>query len=297
MSEANKKRMNTVVEFIVAFLIDRTGNEFFDKWYERRKIKRILSEDSRNIKRIFYTIEGTDLYNLVEEFIIFSAFIEATYYSPAKLTEEQADRLWKSFKEYIHKETGDTYIEESYRNRIIECINLHNEAINNIIMDTKSGMQFKFIKAQNESIEDLLKCVINTLNTETRLQDKEVELDFGIEQLESIMKSYRFDINQLRRTQVISMCGTTLIILLMSISIPLSLKFVENSYAIYFIFLFFAFVGSLLISYWRYISRKLYGLEKTMEEIRYSVWQLHYALYKSQLEEIYENYYIQKNNE
>ena len=32
----DKKRTKEVVEFIISFLIEQTGNDFFDKWKERK---------------------------------------------------------------------------------------------------------------------------------------------------------------------------------------------------------------------------------------------------------------------
>lgn len=36
----DKKRTKEVVEFIISFLIEQTGNDFFDKWKERKKLRR-----------------------------------------------------------------------------------------------------------------------------------------------------------------------------------------------------------------------------------------------------------------
>ena len=35
------------------FLIEQTGNDFFDKWKERKKVEKVLKDDSENIKRVF----------------------------------------------------------------------------------------------------------------------------------------------------------------------------------------------------------------------------------------------------
>lgn len=49
----DKKRTKEVVEFIISFLIEQTGNDFFDKWKERKKVEKVLKDDSENIKRVF----------------------------------------------------------------------------------------------------------------------------------------------------------------------------------------------------------------------------------------------------
>lgn len=279
-----------IVEFVASFLVDRTGNDIFDKWREKRKIERILKEDRKNIKRIFYAVDNSDLYNLIEEFIMFSAFKETFFYSSMDLTIMQEEILWQKFADYIQKETGDSYINTEYREKIIRCLNLHNKAINNIIMDEKDTIQTKMIQRQHNSLEDSLNYIINTLNTDTRLQDKDDELSFSIEQLDMIIKSYRFDINQLRKLQTLSICGAMIILLFMSIFVPLSLKYVENVYSIIVMFLFLSVIILLFLIFWKYISRKLEILEHRMRRMRDSLWEIHFKLYKNQIK----NKYIRK---
>ena len=281
------KRTKEVIQFIAAFLVDTTGNEIFEKWKEKRKISQILKEDNKNIKRIFYTIDNSDLYNLVEEFIMYSAFKEVSFYSPMDLTIEQEEKLWEEFSNFIKRESKENYVNGKYRDKIIKCINLHNKAINSIIIDAQGNFQMKMMQNQHQSIKDSLNYIINTLNTETKLQDKNDELNFSAEQLEMIMKSYRFDINQFRRIQILTICGTMMILLVMSIFIPLSIKSVNNSNSTVIMFLFLLMAVLLLLLFWRQVTIKLGRLEIQMEEIRQLLWNIHFKLYENQIETNY----------
>lgn len=280
-------KIKEVIEFIAAFLVDATGNEIFEKCKAKRKISKILKEDNKNIKRIFYEVDNSDLYNLIEEFILFVAFKEVSFYSSINLTMEQEENLWEEFSNFIRKETGDSYVNGNYKNKIIKCINLHNEAINSIIMDDQGKLHMKVMQSQHKVIKDSLNHIIDTLNTETKLQEEDDELSFSVEQLEMIMKSYRFDINQLRKMQIISICGAMLILTFISIIVPLSLHNVENIYSIIIMILFFAVVFVLLFVFWKYISLRLQKFEKQVEDMRNLLWEVHFILYRNQIEKRY----------
>lgn len=277
------KRFKEVVDFVAAFLVETTENEIFVKWKEKRKISRILKDDSKNIKRIFFTIDNSDLYNFIEEFILFTAFKEVSFYSPFDLTMEQEENLWKKFSDFIKSETGDGYVNGEYKKKIIQCVNLHNRAIDNIIMDSKDVIHMKVIQKHHDAIRDSLNGIVNTLNTETKLQDENDELDFSVEQMEMIMKSYRYDLNQLRKMQIVSICGAVGLLLFISAFIPLSLRYVSNRYTIEAIFLFFIIVVVLNLVYWSHITIQAINVGKKIEEMRGALWELHFELYRSQI--------------
>lgn len=280
-------RTKELIEFIASFLVDATGNEIFEKWKSKRKISNILKEDNKNIKRIFYTVDNSDLYNLIEEFIMFSAFKEVSFYSSMNLTQEQEEKLWDNFVIFLKRETGNNYVNGDYRNKIIRCVNLHNEAINSFIMDDQGTLHMKMIQSQHRIINNSLNQIINTLNTETKLQDEDGELNFSVEQLEMIMKSYRFDINQLRKIQILTICGTMAVLLLMAIFIPLSLNSVDNLNSTIIMLSFLLMAVLLLLIFWRYITIQLRELEMQMEKIRQALWNMHFCLYKNQIETNY----------
>lgn len=284
-----KEKTKEIIEFIAAFLVDTTGNEIFEKWKSKRKISKILKEDNDNIERIFYAIKGSDLYNLVEEFIMYSAFKEVSFYSPMDLTIEQEEKLWEAFSDFIKKESKDNYVDYKYRDKIVRCINLHNKAINSIIIDDQGNFQMKVIHNQYKSIKDFLEYKISTLNTETEFQDKDDKLNFGIEQLESIMKSYRFDINFLRKLQIICFGGTLIIFMSASLFISFSLKYNINKNSMYIMCFFLLIVAVLLLKFWLNIKMDLYRLEQQMEKMRQALWEIHFKFYANK---IYKEYNI-----
>lgn len=288
MGKIDKKE---IAEFIASFLLDKTGNEFFDKWKAKRKISKILNEDNKNIERIFYTKKDSDLYHLVQEFIMNSAFTEVSYYSPMDLTDEQEEKLWEEFSNFIKKEKKENYVSGEYKNKIIRCINLHNKAINSIIIDDQGNFQMKMMQNQYKSIKDSLNYIISTLNTETKLQEKDDKLNFGIEQLEMIMKSYRFDINLLRKLQIICFCATFIIFMFVNIIISFSLKYDLSMNSMLIMCIFLIIVTGLLLAFWLNITSDLHKLEKEMENMRQSLWEIHYKIYENK---IYKEYTFDK---
>jgi len=283
MNESTKE----IIEFIASFLIDITGNEIFEKWKVKRKISKILKKDNENIKIYFHADANTDLYKYIVEFIMLHAFKEVDFYSSMELTTEQEEKLWVAFSNFIKLQTGNGYVNSNYKDKIIRCINLHNESLNNIIMDEQNLFHIKIMQNENKHINNSLKQIINTLNTETNLQDRDNELNFSVEQLEMIIKSYRFDINQLRKIQIMTIFGAILILLLMAVFIPLSLKSIDGFNPVIIMFSFLLMVVFLLLMFWKDTSIKLQKLEKELEKTRCLLWEIHYRLYKNQIETKY----------
>lgn len=96
-------------------------------------------------------------------------------------------------------------------------------------MDEKSKVQLKVMPNEYEIINKSLNKIIDTLNTETSLQEENNKLGLIVTQIESIMKSYRFDISNLRKFCVF---GTILVLIVMAISIPLCFKISITIYTI-----------------------------------------------------------------
>lgn len=137
------------------------------------------------------------------------------------------------------------------------------------------------------SIDRKLKEITNTLNNRTALQEENVELDFSIEELESIIKSFRVDIKYIRKMHSMIICGTMMILLIMSIFVPLSIKYAEYMPATIIMVFFLCMVVVLLLILWRDISVKEKALEKKIELMRDSLWNIHFELYQNQICRLY----------
>lgn len=286
-----EKNIKEVIEFIVSFLIDKTGNEIFDKLKEKKKIEKLLSEDKKNIKKIFYTIDNSDLYNLIEQFIIYCAFKDPVFYSPMKLTEEQENKLWNSFKDFYKKENyiRDFEINISYKYKLTRCVNLHNESINNIILSNQSKFHISVMQKQHEKIENLLYTIIDTLKTEVNFSDNDDDgLNFAVEQLECILKSYRFDISYNRMLQTLCIVGLILLMAFMISFILLSYDFNRSIFKIpiYILIVFFSF-GGIFFTFLIRVRLRLDILERHMEKIREKLCDLHTKIYLKILENKY----------
>lgn len=269
-----------VAESIVSFLVDRTGNEIFDNIAEKRKITKILKDDKKKIKNTFCYADSST-YSLIETFL-FSMFREPDFYSSLRLSMEQEAKLWDEFRYYLNKETGDNYISHDYREKLIKCMNLHNDSINNIIMDSKSRIQARAMQRQHDTIENSLNNIINTLNTRTILQENQDELDFLIEQLESIIKSYRYDINKIRRIQLFCFCVALVFLLICTITIywkSANMTLLLLSYPLLGIIM----INLLFITILKYTTARLNRLEDKLDFCSEFLWRIHSNIYRKYL--------------
>lgn len=266
-----------IVNVLVSFLIDRTGNDVFDRLRERRKLEKIIKKDRENIRSIFKNVNDTELYVIIEEFIFFSAFQNATFFSPTKLEKEKEDELWDNFKKYVSREIADKYIDISYKERIIRCVNLHNEAINTILLDQQNNLQLKLVQKQHDNIEYMLKNIIDTLDKNCEYLDEEKGVEYAISQLESIMKSCRYDLWQLRKKEISywieCLLGFSLLILAVALS--------EGRISFLLFIIIFIILGTIIFALLfsaRNIQKTIEVEEKTLQEYKNRLWTLHYDL-------------------
>lgn len=276
------------VDFIVNLLIDIKKDDIYDSLENRRKIKQILDKDIKNIDRAFFDIKNDEILDLIKEFLIGSIFIDKSFYYPIELTTEQEDKAWEMFHKRIITSTGEKYIKNDYKNKIIKCINLHNEAITNILLSYDSTLQMMVMQRNHKSIEQELNNIFGALNTKTRVQDNDDELDFEVLQLESIMKSYMCDIKKLRNQQIFIFLCLTVIIFTTSIVATHFINYKDNiisEISIYIIIMLFITVAVFEL---HRILNKLNHLEDIFEKNRYSLFDIHLKCYNKTLEEKFE---------
>lgn len=282
-----KKVIKDVTEYIVTMLFDYNGNNFLDKMDEKKKVMRVLEQDRINIKNAFGVEVESDLFNLIEQFIITKAFKNVVFYSSESLTASKKDEVWEAFSLYIKKEKGDGYIDINYKKKIIWCIEEHNSAITKLL-DFKSNLITKKIEENYEESKEKLGKIIKTLAENTKLQKEDDELDFAIKQLEAIMVSYRYDISQLRKIQVLSMLGTVIVLFVLCISVPLSVRYVQEFVTMFLMIVFLIFVTSselILIYIWHQVSKKMSILEKKVNEMRDDLWKIYCNMLSERLKD------------
>lgn len=283
--EKKQQMIEKALDLVVGFIIDYTGNTVFELWTEKRKIKKILKQDKKNIEKFFKVKEYSDLYNLIEQFIMFEAFKEPEFYSPFRLISKQEDELWHRFEMFIYNELGKEVTADNYKTNLIRCINNHNEAISKVMIDSGSVFQMKVNEKRYNSIHNLLNQIVDTLDVDTRLQEGNDELSFLVEQIESIMKSYRMDINWFRRMQIINVLFTMTTLFLMVISVPVSLEYIGNRNAFPLMFIYLIVILLIFLVIGIYLSKRLDKLEKTMEDVRQNLLKLHMDSYTKQMKQ------------
>ena len=96
----------------------------------------------------------------------------------------------------------------------------------------------------------------------------------------------------IRKMHLMIICGTIMILIIMSIFIPFSIKYAEYIPATIIMVFFLCMVVVLLLILWRDISVKEKALEKRIDLMRDSLWNIHFELYQDQ---IYRLYKIDRN--
>lgn len=295
------KAVKGVAKFIVSFLVERTGNDAFNRYAERKKIIRVLKQDQKNIKEIFCDLEGTEIALLIEQFIMYHVFKKKEFYADDNLSPEQEEQLWVMFVDYIKKQNRYDYVNSSYRERIIRCVNLHNDDVKEIILDEDTKIHMKWQQEQNEMMRKSIHDIVDTLSIETQLQEEDGNLEFITVQLESIMKSYRFDINQLRRHQMVCIYGALVFLGLSTIFMPTTLESAQNNFGMFIVAILFAIVVVSVIGFGINNFKKLSRIELDMAEARESLWRIHFYFYrcmlKSKLSEVIDSAPVESKEE
>ena len=193
------------------------------------------------------------------------------------MEKEKEDELWDNFKKYVSREIADKYIDISYKERIIRCVNLHNEAINTILLDQQNNLQLKLVQKQHDNIEYMLKNIIDTLDKNCEYLDEEKGVEYAISQLESIMKSCRYDLWQLRKKEISywieCLLGFSLLILAVALS--------EGRISFLLFIIIFIILGTIIFALLfsaRNIQKTIEVEEKTLQEYKNRLWTLHYDL-------------------
>ncbi len=276
--------LNPAIEFIVNFLIGKTGDYIYNKWKYRRKIKRVLKNDIKNINRIFFDDKkNVEMFDLINDFLIGTIFMDESFYYLKELTAEQENKAWEMFQEHVKTLLGNDHVNINYRNKIIKCIILHNDAVTNIMMNYESKLQMSVMQRNHKSIEQELNNIFEALNTNTRAQKNDDELDFFVLQLESIMKSYMYDIKQLRKQEIFTFWGLAIIFLTTIIANTFFRDYYKNITIIYVV----SILSIIIVGFWMYNTiKKLHRLEASFEFNREHLFRIHLEYYKNTLKNI-----------
>ncbi|MCM1494231.1 MAG: hypothetical protein NC089_00345 [Bacteroides sp.] len=159
--------LEDVSKAIVSYFLGRAGDKIFDKAEQQQKIIVALREDRKNIEKVFMGT-NSDLYRLTEQYLIEYIFKDIFYYSATNsLMQEQQTRLWIGFEKYLRIEQRDflSYIDEDYKIRMIQCVNAHNMAINEIFLDKKDFIIQNINQSHHQSVMNGIQQISNKLES------------------------------------------------------------------------------------------------------------------------------------
>lgn len=173
-------------------------------------------------------ITTPDKINVVHRFFDSEQVLSCQYFfSPDTLSTDEEENVWNAFCSECLKIgfTIDPKVEDEVKSRVITCMNYFNQLISKAFHNFAERQAFRQQKEKITTERELAKQVIQTLNTNTKLQKEDTELDYFSIQLESQLKALRLDIRRTRRSLYIILS----FVILLSVLI-ISLCFISGSF-------------------------------------------------------------------
>lgn len=271
---------------VLNFISEQIGLNIIDKIKAKKKIKNILKRDSKII-RMFFKYNTEDELRLIENYVYTQAFQNKKFYSINELSEEEENKLWDDFQEYFLNETGNNYTDNGYKDKLIYCVNIHNEMINTAFLSNENRIQMQKSQHYHNDVMKQINNIQDTLITNTKLQSQDTSLDYFNNQIEAILKSVRLDLIQRRKLQSIYLVGVLLVIAIMNFSIYKGINMVvcrdiefSVTISLFSILLFSIVIIIFLNKLWRDVTQTIHKLEQRIEQYTDKLWEIHFDLYE-----------------
>lgn len=273
---------------VAEYFLGKSGDNFFDTFSARHKIKKILIEDKTYIKKQFkkFNIISPDI---IETFLFEDIFQDSIFLYPvSSIPEDRAKLLWERFCIYI-RENCDSDISsslEDYRIALEECLNNHNKLIDKHLLSESDRIILKTIH-RNQS--DLFGYIGKTLDANSELQLESSILDYTHKQIEGILHALRMDMRHYKILLVLYSIGILVIEFVSIIILPKVIYALGSSIADYtaivlasIIMMIIVFMFLLLLGLFLSTIRNIKICENRISAWMSDLWELHFTCYKSQ---------------
>lgn len=278
-----KKAIEELASDLLSAICGVTIEEAKRRRRDWRNAQNIVKTDSESIEQQFRT--STFQEELVRNFFKEKVIPSYRYYSVHSLNDSEEESLWKDFWEYLSAQDIDVPEDDlnSLKRKLIFCVNIHNEIIRKSNLTTSEELSQSVTQRGFENVEAILRQIEDTLCLSTDLQAENIKLDYLTQQIESILKSIRIDLQKSRSTISHLMVYMIVIILIAAISIGVTLRYVTERIttieSLFFLVLFIIVFIPLL-----YTTSATKEKEKQLNEMCNSLLQLHYKKYSSFLD-------------
>lgn len=284
-----EKSVKDIGQLMASFLLGQAGDSLSERLKKRHARKRFEKREHD-----FFTYQFRDVSDNLDLQILFDflngkVVRENLYYSEKDdISDEQKELLWNTFRNYKYNRTNSTYIPYKYKEKLIACVNFHNGLINELILEDKGRLLVKAVDSNQKRIEKSVKDMISTLNTNTPLSDHDVNLNFYVNQLESLISSLRRVLRNKQRFFILTLFGVLAgnILLIFSFANLLqSSKLPLNAIIIYIAVSLISLIYLLLILICAYnLLKKINILENKIQNYTDVLFELHFRHYENFLD-------------
>lgn len=178
--------------YILDFLIQNYGSDKYNNLVTKLRIESILKNDEKRIKKIFILPSEKQFVGDIFPFLCNDVFSNVDYFETKKLSAEKEDELWKLF--YDKNSKYYNYLGNESKNHLIKCVNEHNNEVCKRLLDQNSLLEIKILEREGKKHDVRFNQLMDTLQGNTELQSADIDLDYLNLQLESIMKTMRYEL-------------------------------------------------------------------------------------------------------
>ena len=262
------------------YIFGRVGDNYFDNFSAKRKLKKVLKEDEKNIEQQFQgKLEKTDI-EKIKKFFFEDAFQNAVFLYPVSVfPKERLDLLEKQFYAYVSETNFQNALEISVSD-LAKCINKHNELVSKYLLSESERIMLKTIQRDQS---DLLGYTGKTLDSNSELQVEDLTLDYTHRQIEGILHAMRMDMQHYKFLMLLYSVGILIIIAIAIIILPQMLKaandFNSISSSLIVVLVLFPLATSLLLYLFVLSLRNVKIREEKILKYMELLWKLHFDRY------------------
>lgn len=284
-----KKVIEELASDLLSAICGVTVEEAKRRRHDWRSAKNIVRADSKNIEQQFGSNNALTLQ--VRNFFREKVVPSYRYYSVHDLTAEEIESLWRDFCNYLLAQELDAPENDSsvLKKKLTFCVNAHNKKIRESSLSTSEELSQSVTQRGFKNVEAILRQISDTLSLDTNLQDSDDKLDYLTQQIESILRSIRIDLQKSRHSMYRMMVYLIITALIAAVSVWLTINHVDIQTAtIELIFLSYILLMTFipLINTLKMAREK----ERKLNQICSDLLKLHYGLYAEFLKKKMDNY-------
>lgn len=263
------------------YIFGRVGDTYFDSFTAKRKLKKILKEDEKNIEQKFQENVGEAEIEKIKKFFFEDIFQDVMFLYPVSdFPEERSILLERRFNAYAEK-TNWKICSSVNLSDLIACVVKHNKLVNKYLLSDSERIMLKTIQ-RNQL--DLLGYIGKTLDSNSELQIENQTLDYTQKQIEGLLHAMRMDAKHYKLLMMIYSFGILMLITIAIITLPKILnasdKVQSISSGLVVITIFFALAAVLLLFLFCLSLKNVKIRENRVLEYMELLWQLHFERYK-----------------